>query len=120
MMRAASLSWSGLGTIGETGAGFHSSTSSRSTPASGGISISTGRGRPLRICLKASVTAAGTSRGLDAARCHLVTVRTVPAWSSTSCTAPMFLPIAARDTCPAMTSTGEERAYAVAMPDAAL
>lgn len=60
--------------------------------------MSTGRGRPLRICRKASVTAAGISRGRAAALCYLVTERTVPAWSSTSCTAPMFLPIAPRGT----------------------
>ena len=110
MMRAASRNWSGLGTIGETDAGSHSSTSSCSTPASGGIPIRTGRGRPLRIWRKASVTAIGISRGRDTSRRHLVTLRTVSAWSSTSCTAPMPLPIWARDTWPTMTSTGEERA----------
>ena len=98
MTRHASRSWSGLGTIGETGTGSQSSISSRSTPTSGGASISTGRGRPLRICLKASVTAAGISRGLITARCHFVTERTVSAWSSTSCAAPTFLPMAPRGT----------------------
>ena len=60
-------SWrsSRLGTILEMRAGFRSATSSRSTPASGGISIRTGRGRPVRICLNASNTASGASLGLD-------------------------------------------------------
>jgi len=40
---AASLKSSGLGTILVARAGLRSSTSSRSTPASGGISIGTGR-----------------------------------------------------------------------------
>lgn len=73
-----------------------------------------------RIRRKTSLTAAGISRGLMTPPRHLVTERTVSAWSSTSCTAPAFSPIAARGTCPAMTSTGEERAQAVATPAAAL
>ena len=40
----------------------HIDESSRSTPASGGMSIRTGRGRPVRICLNASDTARGISR----------------------------------------------------------
>ena len=35
--------------------------------------MTTGRGLPVRICLKASKTASGTSRGLMTLRCHLVT-----------------------------------------------
>ena len=76
MTPAASFRSSGLGTMREIRAGSRSFTSSYSTPASGGISIRTGRGRPVRICLNASNTASGTSRGLLACRCHLVTGRT--------------------------------------------
>ena len=46
MTWAASRRSSGVGTIREMRAGSRSATSSRSTPASGGISIRTGRGRP--------------------------------------------------------------------------
>ena len=63
MTAAASSSCSRLGTMRDTGAGFRSWTSSRSTSASGGMSITTGRGRPVRICLNASDTARGISRG---------------------------------------------------------
>ena len=73
MTWTASRRSSSLGMILEIRAGLLSWTSSRSTPASGGISIRTGRGRPVRICLNASNTARGTSRGLAACPCHLVT-----------------------------------------------
>ena len=53
-------------------------------------------------------------------RRHLVTGRTMSAWSRTSCTAPTFLPIWPREIWPAIMRTGEERAYAVARPEAAL
>ena len=56
--------------IRETGAGFRNCTSSRSTVASGGISIITGRGRPVLICLNASVTAPGIALGVSACRRH--------------------------------------------------
>lgn len=120
MRRETSRSCSGLGTMREIGAGFRSSTSSRSTPASGGISRSTGRGRPVRICLNTSVTASGTSRGLSTSRRYLVTGRTTSGWSRISCTAPRSLPMRSRGIWPAITSTAEERAYAVASPAAAL
>ena len=94
MTPAASRRSSGLGTIREIRAGDRSVTSSCSTPASGGTSIRTGRGRPVRICLNASNTAFGISLGLSACRCHLVTERTVFPWSRTSWTAPRLLPIA--------------------------
>ena len=84
MTPAASRSCSGLGTMRETGAGARSTTSSRSTPASGGISISVGRGRPVRIWRKASETAAGISRGVSACCRHLVTGCTMDDWSRTS------------------------------------
>ena len=73
----------------------------------------------MRICLNASNTASGTSRGLDACRCHFVTERTVPGWSNTSWTAPKFLPKAARGTWPAINRTGVDREYALVRPDAA-
>ena len=71
----------GAGGTGDDGAGAgHDArnrrgrnASSRSTPASGGISISVGRGRPVRIWRKASETAAGISRGVSACCRHLVT-----------------------------------------------
>ena len=76
-----------------TGAGSLSWTSSRSTDASGGISISAGRGRPVRICLNASDTVQGMSRGRSARWRHLVTGRTTSGWSTISCTPPRFLSI---------------------------
>ena len=105
----------------EMRAGFRSTTSSCYTPASGGISTKTGRGRPVRICLNASNTASGISRGLIASRCHFVTPRTAPGWSSISCTAPRPLPIAPRGIWPAMRRHSVvEREKALVRPAAAL
>ena len=109
MTLAASRRSSGLGTIREMRAGLRNTPPSCSTPASGGISTKIGRGRPVRICLNASNTASGISRGLIASRCHFVTPRTAPGWSSISCTAPRPLPIAPRGIWPAMRSTGVDR-----------
>src|SRR6266481_8885983 len=58
---AARLMSAADATARATGAGSSSSTSPSSSIVSGGISISTGRGRPLRSCTKASRTAAGIS-----------------------------------------------------------
>ena len=121
-VRASSPASISAWSAGSTAPGWDSSSStvSRSTIPSGGISIKVGRGRPERICLKASLTADGASRGRMIDLRHLVIGFTRSIWSSISCSPSIPLPICARGTCPASSNTGEDRAYAVASPDPAL
>ncbi len=86
---------------------------------SGGISISTGRGRPLRSWITASRTAAGTSATWSTRRRHLVTGRMHSCWSFTSCRSPTSLPMLSRGTWPEIISTGDDAEYAVLRPDIA-
>ena len=75
---------------------------------SGGISISTGRGRPLLSWIIASRTAAGTSDTWSTRRRHLVTGRMHSCWSLTSCRSPMSRPMLSRGICPDSISTGDD------------
>ena len=110
------------GSAAATSPGWDSSnsTGSLSTIPSGGISMKVGRGRPERICRNASLTAPGASCGRIMDVRHLVMGLARSIWSWISCNPSSALPICARGTWPARSSTGEERAYAVANPDPAL
>ena len=116
---ADSISASLAGTA-DPGWDSSSSTISRSTIPSGGISIYVGRGLPERICTNASLTADGASCGRMIDLLHFVIGFTRSIWSSISCSPSIPLPICALGTCPASSNTGDDRAYAVANPEPAL
>ena len=88
--------------------------------ANSDVSISVGRGRPDLIWTNASCTPAATPSASVMRSAHFVIGRTMSSWSCTSCSSPRSRPMPWRLTCPATSSTGEEHAYAVASPDAAL
>ena len=105
----------------EMRAGERKTTSSRSTPVSGGTSMRTGRGRPVRICLKASKMASGTSRGLITRPLplgyrfqHAGLIHYFVDASN------VFVDLSTWDLPGDKYRTGEQRAKAFAMPDAAL
>ena len=109
-IRAASVMRCESGASGRGASGSVSSISPISASVSGGISISTGRGRPFFTCWKASWTVSGTSAGSMARRAHLVTVRMISSWSSTSCSIPRLTPIRSRSICPVTIITGDDAA----------
>ena len=86
--------------------------------ASGGASTWAGRGRPVAITTNALWIAAGRPSGSRTRVAYFVTGRTTSSWSWMSWSRPRSLPIPARFTWPASSSTGDEHAYAVARPEA--
>ena len=75
----------GLGALGAAdGSGSTSEISARPCSTSGGTSMPTGRGRPMRNARNASWTRPGTSAGVRAIPLHFVTVPSVALCPGTS------------------------------------